>query len=202
MYLLNPAVFVAGLTNILLLPDIIVSAVLLLVLNIKFTNDPEGDGTDADKCADADVYDLPTNIIDPDASVIVKKLPALSINVWSPVNVLDPVVAKLPVLIVPPPPNELVGTNEVLPLALPTQTYPSCKDALNVLSTFNDALSILKLELEDAKLISPFKSPAGKFNPLKVTRLPLTIKLLADAIVWSPVNILLPVVAKNELLTY
>jgi hypothetical protein len=97
---LKPAVGAVGFVNILLLPDIIVSAVLLLFLNIKFTLFVNEDV----RCKDADVNDLPTNIIDPDVSVIVKKLPAGSLNVWSPVNVFEPVVAKLPVLIVAPPP--------------------------------------------------------------------------------------------------
>jgi len=39
-YLLNPAVGAAGFWNMLLLPDIIVSAVLLLFLNIKFALPP------------------------------------------------------------------------------------------------------------------------------------------------------------------
>ena len=45
-------------------------------------------------------------------------------------NVLDPVVAKLPVFIIVP--NEDVATNFVLPVLSPTQTYPCCKDAVKL----------------------------------------------------------------------
>ena len=99
-YLLNPAVGAAGLENILSLPDIIVSAVLLFDLNIILTLPP----IDPVKWADADVNVLATNIKLPDVSDRVTVLPAASIRVWSPVNVLDPVVAKLPVSMLPPPP--------------------------------------------------------------------------------------------------
>ena len=86
---MKPAVGAAGFKNILLLPDIIVSGVLLFVLNIKFPIP----AAEADKCKDADVNPFATNIKLPDVSVKVMKLPLASVKVWSPVNVLEPVVA-------------------------------------------------------------------------------------------------------------
>jgi len=127
-YFLNPVVGVFWFTNTLLLPDITVSPVEPFPFIIRLIT-----LADDVKCADADVYDLPTNIIEPDTSVIVKKLPDASLNVWSPVNTLEPVVANEPVLIEPPPP-------------LPVSTVKANVDAspfVNVIVfRFTDAVTI------------------------------------------------------------
>ena len=89
-YLLKPALGAAGFVKILLLPETMVSAVLLLSLNIKFTC------VDVDALIwdDADVNDLATNIKLPEPSVKVTVFPEASVRVWSPVNTLLPVVAN------------------------------------------------------------------------------------------------------------
>ena len=56
----------------------------------------------------------------------------LLLNVLLPKNVLEPVVAKLPVLMLPPPPNDDVATALLIPWKSPTHAYPCCKDAVNV----------------------------------------------------------------------
>jgi hypothetical protein len=70
-YLMYPAVGVLGFVNILFDPLMIVSAVKLLVLNIKFTAPLPTATAEELMCRDEEVIVLPTNIIDPDASDIV-----------------------------------------------------------------------------------------------------------------------------------
>ena len=79
------------------------------------------------------ILDVPAGLPKPNLTpliVISSVVVILPVIVWLPVNVLLPVVAKLPVNVELT--NEDVATVVVLPLAFPTQTYPSCKDAVNV----------------------------------------------------------------------
>ena len=84
------------------LPDIVKEPLCVLaLLNIKLTC-VDVDDVIFDNPAEPDVKPFATNTNEPLYGDIVELFPLPSLNVWSPMNTLEPVVAKEPVSIVEP----------------------------------------------------------------------------------------------------
>ena len=162
MYLLNPAVAAAALVNILLLPETIVVAVLLLVLNIIFPTPAE---LALIWVNEDEVNPFANKTKEPlwSSKVISFNL-STSLKVCCPVNVFEPVVAKLLVFILPPP-------------VIVTDAVPA----------LTDALTPAPIKLNDVAF--PNIVPSSCTDTFPPAELILVSKDAESFLYWEPENV-------------